>query len=259
MRGWAPKDAAVLKRESQIRFHCRPSLPCFTKCCRDVNVFLGPYDVVRLRKRLGISSGEFLRRYTITLIPEVSGFPLVVLRMDEKKGRKCPFVGPEGCSVYEDRPWSCRMFPLDKGQGEDQYRFIAPEELCLGEQGADEISVGEYLLSQGVQEYEEVEQKLRSMGPEPGLLREPIRNPRIQEICRMAMYDVDTFRSLVLQSRFLDIFWVERSLMEKIPEDDIAVLELGQRWLRFGLQEGESLRMREEILEKNATQGRRRG
>jgi len=222
-----------------------------------VTIFLGPYDVVRLRRRLGITSGEFLRQYTITLLPEASGFPLLILRMDEKRDKKCPFVGPAGCMVYEDRPWSCRMFPLDKGEREGQFVFVASKDLCRGEEGAEEISVAEYLLSQGLPEYEEVEERLRALGPEPGMLREPIRNPRLHHMCRMAMYDVDTFRRLVLESRFLEIFYVERAVVEKIPTDDVAVLELGQRWLRFGLQEGESLRLREEILGRDAAESRK--
>ena len=257
MKGENPEGPLVLTRESSIRFQCRPSLPCFTKCCRDVTIFLGPYDVVRLRRRLGITSGEFLRQYTITLLPEASGFPLLILRMDEKRDKKCPFVGPAGCMVYEDRPWSCRMFPLDKGEREGQFVFVASKDLCRGEEGAEEISVAEYLLSQGLPEYEEVEERLRALGPEPGMLREPIRNPRLHHMCRMAMYDVDTFRRLVLESRFLEIFYVERAVVEKIPTDDVAVLELGQRWLRFGLQEGESLRLREEILGRDAAESRK--
>jgi Fe-S-cluster containining protein len=257
LKGENPEPSQVLTRESSIRFQCRPSLPCFTKCCRDVTIFLGPYDVVRLRRRLGMTSGEFLRHYTITLLPEASGFPLLILRMDEKRDKKCPFVGPGGCTVYEDRPWSCRMFPLDKGEREGQYLFVASKDLCLGEDGAEEISVADYLLSQGVPHYEEVEERLRALGPEPGMLREPIRNPRLQHMCRMAMYDVDTFRRLVMESRFLEIFYVERDLLERIPTDDVAVLELGQRWLRFGLQEGESLRLREGILGRDAAEGRK--
>lgn len=238
----------LLDRESPFRFGCNPGVPCFTKCCRDVNIFLGPYDIVRLRKRLGISSGEFLQRYTLTLVPEATGFPLVVLRMREDKGRACPLLGEEGCTVYDDRPWSCRMFPLDRAEQEGFYRLVAPGELCLGLQEPSETTVGQYLESQEVEAYEEVEAKLSRLGPSASLLREGIRNQKIQEMCRMAMYDPDRFRRFVLESRFLQVFHVERELVEILPTDDLALLELGQRWLRFGLVAGESMKIREELI-----------
>lgn len=238
----------LLHRGSSLRFSCHPGVSCFTKCCRDVNIFLGPYDVARLRKRLGISSGEFLESYTLTLIPEGSGFPLVLLRMDEARDRACPLLEPSGCSVYEDRPWSCRMFPLDRGEEEGSFRFVAPPSLCLGDREPGQTTVGEYLESQGVVEYEEVEARLARVGPDPSLLREGIRNPKIQDMCRMAMYDLDRFRRFVLESRFLQVFHVERELARRIPTDDLALLELAQRWLRFGLVAGESMRIREELV-----------
>jgi Fe-S-cluster containining protein len=249
------RKEGILFRDSFLRFGCHPGVPCFTKCCRDVNIFLGPYDIVRLRKSLGISSGEFLARYTLSLVPDSTGFPLVLLKMGEDRERACPLLGPGGCSVYHDRPWSCRMFPLDRAEADGCYRLVAPRELCLGLQEGSGSTVGEYLESQEVAAYEEVEARLARSGPDPSLLRGSIRNPRIQEMCRMAMYDPDKFRRFVLESRFLQVFHVERELVEVLPTDDVALLELGQRWLRFGLVAGESMKIREELVNPKARQG----
>lgn len=245
----------LLGREEAFTFRCDPQVPCFTRCCRDVNIFLGPYDIARLRSRLGISSGEFLQRYTLTLIPEASGFPLVILKM-EGADRLCPFVGPQGCTVYEDRPWSCRMYPLDKAEKEGYYRFVAPRELCHGGVDGPKISVSMYLESQGLEEYERVERRLRACGPEPQLLREPITNPRIQEMCRMAMYDLDRFRRFVLESRFLELFYIDHLDTGRIRTDDLALMELAHKWLRFGLVEGDTLRIREEAVTPQAKGGK---
>ena len=51
--------------------------------------------------------------------PEQSLFPIVVLKMKDVELKRCFFVSEEGCTVYEDRPWACRMFPLDKGENEE--------------------------------------------------------------------------------------------------------------------------------------------
>ncbi|HKJ01944.1 MAG TPA: hypothetical protein VJ997_05800, partial [Longimicrobiales bacterium] len=51
--------------DDPFNFACHPGVSCFNCCCHDVNVFLTPYDVMRLKNRLGIKSGEFLDRYTL--------------------------------------------------------------------------------------------------------------------------------------------------------------------------------------------------
>ena len=64
-------DAADLDRLPGIRiregeafqFRCHPGIGCFNRCCRHLNLFLYPYDVIRLRARLGLTSDEFLDRH----------------------------------------------------------------------------------------------------------------------------------------------------------------------------------------------------
>ena len=101
-----------LTENSPFHFACHDALPCFTQCCKDVNIYLTPYDVLRLRQALRIGSSEFLAKYTRSFLARVTNIPVVQLLMDPQSLR-CPFVAEEGCQVYENRPWACRMFPLD--------------------------------------------------------------------------------------------------------------------------------------------------
>ena len=81
--------------------------------CGDVNIVLTPYDVLRLKRRLGIYSTELLQRYSVRPFTKEQQLPVVLLRMqDDQPGKPCPFVTPQGCGVYEDRPWPCRMYPV---------------------------------------------------------------------------------------------------------------------------------------------------
>jgi len=43
-----------------FQFNCNPGVSCFTQCCQDVTIVLTPYDVLRLKNGLKISSGEFM-------------------------------------------------------------------------------------------------------------------------------------------------------------------------------------------------------
>lgn len=62
----------VLNPQDNFRFACHEGLDCFTRCCRDITIFLTPYDILRLKNGLGISSQKFLRNYTLSLsVPPV--------------------------------------------------------------------------------------------------------------------------------------------------------------------------------------------
>ena len=98
--------------EHIFKFRCASNVPCFTDCCRDITIVLSPYDVLRLKNALNLQSDEFLDRHTIIIRREKLLIPMVVLKMNEDD-KRCPFVTEEGCSVYADRPWPCRMYPLN--------------------------------------------------------------------------------------------------------------------------------------------------
>jgi len=126
--------------DDAFNFSCRPDIDCFNSCCRDVTIFLNPLDVIRLRKALDIPSTAFLHKYTDMVISPVSGLPAVVLRMDADEEKKCPFVLEQGCTVYESRPYSCRLYPLDTEQGVE-YSFIVESDRCHGLAEAEELTV----------------------------------------------------------------------------------------------------------------------
>ena len=240
----------------RIRFHCHAGLACFTTCCRDVNIFLSPYDILRIKKRLGISSTEFLQQHTVSLIPEASGFPVILLKMRENRNRACPFVVPVGCSIYEDRPWACRMFPLDLGDRPGSYRFIADPSLCLGTREEKGLTVQSYLEEQDMAPYDEGERLLGRIASDGRFSKAAIRDPKLQEMCRMALYDLDMFRRFVLESRFLQIFEVDKERAQRIATDDLDLLKLAHQWLEFGLVAGETLKMREDVLKDAELKGR---
>ncbi len=102
-----------------FKFGCHPGVSCFNTCCSDVNVFLSPYDVLRLTERLGISSTEFLEKYTLLPVHRDMTTPVVVLRMGEDEAKRCPFLTEDGCGVYTDRPWPCRMYPVGLAASRD--------------------------------------------------------------------------------------------------------------------------------------------
>ena len=105
-------DKKQLAEGETFAFTCHPGVPCFNSCCADVNIVLTPLDVLRMARRLGMNTLEFLETHTSNPITKDLQIPMVMLKMKDADGKPCPFVGDEGCTVYEDRPWACRMYPL---------------------------------------------------------------------------------------------------------------------------------------------------
>jgi len=246
---------------SKFGFSCHNEISCFTKCCRDVNIFLTPYDVLRMKNALNISSGEFLEKYTVPLLLKEQKLRVVLLKMDEEKDNTCPFVTPEGCKIYEDRPWSCRIFPLMTTQsqakeGEEEFHFIAGENFpCVGSEEGKEWTVEEWLINQGVDIYNKKSQPYMEITMQKYLLEGEGLNPSEAEMLHMACYDLDRFRKHLFESRFFTLFDIEDEVIEKIKTDDEALLEFGTRWVKFSIFKENTIKIKGEVEENKEGTG----
>ena len=238
------------KMDFQKRFHfrCHPGVTCFTTCCADVTIFLTPYDVLRLKNRLGLSSEEFMDQHTHLLVKENQLIPLVVLKMSDNEKKTCPFVTPDGCTVYEDRPWACRMFPLDVDD-EEKFSVITNSDRCRGLLEEDEMRVIEWLEDQGVMDYQRVNNYYSEITTNPMLKDLDVTNEKIGQMIYLATYDLDRFREFVLNSRFMDMFEFDEDFREQIRVDDTDLLKLGLDWIKFGLFGQKTLKVKPEVLE----------
>src|SRR5512146_3181923 len=97
-----------LTEKSRFKFRCHKGVKCFTACCSNINIVLPPYDLLRLRKRLGMTAEEFINKHCDIEILAKTLLPVITLKMLADDKKSCPFLTPEGCSVYEDRPNICR-------------------------------------------------------------------------------------------------------------------------------------------------------
>jgi len=234
-----------LDAEHQFNFQCKPGISCFTQCCQDVTIALTPYDVLRLKRAVGLKSDEFLDRYTITLTKDNKLIPLVVLKMNDED-KKCPFVTEKGCTVYDDRPWACRMFPLDMND-DGTFRIIANDSKCLGLKELNTWQIGDWLVDQGVPIYDQMN-ILFSQVTGPLKAGEPdIDNPQIYKMTFMALYNLDRFRDFVFQSSFLQRFHVEPVTIEKIKRSDVELMKFAFDWIKFGLFGQKTFQVKQEV------------
>lgn len=228
-----PKDMNRMDADHLFPFSCSPGLPCFTQCCRDVTIVLTPYDVLRMKNALKISSDEFLDKYSIILSKENKLIPLVVLKMREQD-KKCPFVTAEGCSIYEDRPWPCRMFPLDMND-DGTFKIIADSSRCKGLRSSTKWPISEWLIDQGVAIYEQMNTLFTEITSPLQAANLDIDNPKIYQMTFMALYNLEKFRDFVFGSSFLERFEVDSTTVEKIRRSDMELLKFSYEWIKFGI------------------------
>jgi uncharacterized protein len=220
--------------DDAFTFRCHPGIDCFNSCCRDVTIFLHPIDVIRLRKRLGLESGDFIEQHAHVVISPLSGLPAVVLKMNKDDAKTCPFVTSQGCSVYEDRPYSCRLYPLDTEQGVE-YRLIVDPDRCHGLRESEEWTVERWRKEEGLYVYDDPDHNLKDVMHADQQWEQKIEDPRMQDMFLMALYDLDRFREFVFKSSFLQKFQVDDDIVERIRTDDISLLYFAAQWLRFAL------------------------
>lgn len=246
-----------LDKNAKFNFECKPGIECFNKCCNDVNIFLTPYDIARLRKALGISSSEFLSKYTVLPIAPNLRHPIVMLKMDEKT-LNCPFLEENGCSVYNDRPWSCRMFPVgiaspneaEKLNNGDEFYFLIKEDVCLGFEQGREWTIDEWFEDQGLKNYQELGELFKEISLHKFFLTAKAIEPVKLEMFYMVCYDIDKFRNFLFESTFFKRFDVEKERMQKIKTDDAELIKFGFEWLRFSIFGEKIFHLRKDYLDE---------
>jgi len=259
------KDTPRLAEDDKFHFACHKGLPCFNECCSDVNIVLTPYDVIRMKHALGISSEEFLEKYCLVASSQSQKLPIVLLRLNEDEKKTCQFVTDEGCSIYDDRPWACRCFPIGVASPRDEekqggkFYFVMKESVCKGFEEDKEWTVREWLADQGVEEYDKFGELFKEINLHEHFLQGGALEPQKFEMLHMTCYNVDKFRRFVFESNFLKRFVVEDETVEKIRDDDFELLRFGFRWLKFCLFGEPTMEIRDPEGERARLAGAREG
>ena len=233
------KEYPRLNENSSFKFNCHNKVSCFNQCCSDVNIFLTPYDIIRLKNKLKISSQEFLDKYTFLPIHEKQTHPVVMLKMNNDENKSCPFVTSDGCSVYEDRPWSCRMFPIGvaspKENTQETFYFILEESVCQGYKENKNWTINDWMNSQKVKEFTEMGDLFKEISLHQFFQTGKQLTPAKLEMFYTVCYNIDKFREFLFGSTFLQRFELEEDLITRIKESDEELLKFGYEWLKYSL------------------------
>lgn len=225
-----------------FRFACHPGLQCFRTCCRQLDMYLYPYDIIRLKKRLGVSSDQFLRQHTRLGPGDNPYFPAVMMRMRDNEDRSCPFLAEHGCGVYEDRPTACRTYPLERavdrtptGGRPEEYFFVTHHAYCQGHREERSWTLNEWQRDQRLFDYNTLNDlwaevdTVFAANPWQG---EGAAGPA-QQMAFMVCYNIDAFRGFIQEHDLLRQFRIDKPRIRLIGQDDAALLKFGFDWLQY--------------------------
>jgi Fe-S-cluster containining protein len=236
--------------ESKFSFSCHPGVKCFTVCCKNVDMILYPYDIIRLKNALGIDSAHFMERYARLVKGENPFFPTVMLKLSDDPVGRCPFLHESGCSVYSDRPSACRMYPLERAVDRTpenrkikEYYFLTRHDYCLGHHEDKEFSVRQWIRDQRQEDYNSMNELWTEM--DTLFATNPWQGEgsggRKQQLAFMVCYDIDGFRNLVMERRLVEQFSLSKDIRRRISHNDVELMKFGFEWLKYFLTGRSSL------------------
>lgn len=233
---------------STFAFGCHPKVPCFNACCSNLHLMLTPYDVLRLRRHLGVDSNEFIKnRADVRMAPD-TGLPLFRLRMCDDARKSCPFVREAGCSIYPDRPGACRTYPLGRATRTDENGevcerfFVVREAHCRGFEETTDWTPSEWLKDQGLEPYNESNDHFMRLLARIKDSGRPV-DPRHANMAALALYQLDNFGRMIQDTGLLDRLDMDEERKAAILADEEARLRFAVDWLELVLF-GETASMR---------------
>ena len=255
---------AVLEPNAEIKFSCHKGISCWNACCKHADITLTPYDIIRLKEATGKDSSSVLQENTVPFTMDADGTPGIKLRTTDEGA--CLFMDEEaGCTIYENRPSSCRYYPLgnlsmkkaDQAH-ENQHFVLVKESHCKGHEEDRSMPIQDYRKEQKVEvydqhniEYFQLILKKKSMGPGVG------KPPEMSlQLFFMACFDQDRFRRFIMSESFRNNYILEDGLYEQLQNDDVALMYFGFRLLRQVLYNEKTITEAEGALEKRAEERR---
>ena len=233
-----PDNVTRLCAQKRFSFGCHSRVPCFTECCRELELTLTPYDVLRLRQELQMSSSEFFDRFVVIEQDDNDIWPRLYLGMVDDGRASCPFISESGCSVYNNRPGACRAYPVGRGTMLDangdvhEIHVLVREEHCKGFAESQKYTSAEWFAHQGLLEYNAINDEVLSLLQQDQVRRGVGLTPDERDIFLVALYKLDQFRKKVSTAAFHNKYRLSKEESRSVLADDVNLLRFGIRWLR---------------------------
>ncbi len=199
-----PENVRRIEAKETFTFACHPGVTCFTDCCRQLELALTPYDILRLTRETGMNSREFLEQYVIQEQEAEDVFPRFYLTMVDDGRASCVFVSEKGCTVYPGRPGACRAYPMGRAairqadNSMDEFFVLLQEAHCHGFEEKEEQNSDSYATEQGLTEFNTFNDTFATLLQHDKIRQGLKLTPEQVKLFVLALYDLDSFRQQLL-------------------------------------------------------------
>jgi len=226
------------KENYNFNFKCYSKLKCFTKCCINTDLELYPYDIIRIKKNLNISSENFLEEFTIPEFKDDFYFPVIKMKMEDSFEKKCQFLTKNGCKIYKDRPFACRVYPLECKTNRDIEKEISycivKHNYCLGHYEKDIWTIKKWINNQEIDIFNQynkywidIDTIFRNNAWEKNKI-----HPEFYKLIFSACYNIDNFKTSIYKF-LLPNFNIQKKALELAESSDLEMLKFGFQFVKF--------------------------
>lgn len=230
-----PDYVRPIEKEAKFKFKCHAGLKCFTDCCRELELALSPYDLLRLKKALSLTSGEFLERHAVIEFEDDDRFPRVYLGMVDDGKASCPFVKETGCIIYIDRPGACRTYPVGRGASMAKNKQVVAkyvlmkEPHCHGFDSSQNQTIDEWEEDQQIKLYNRFNDELMVLSQHPKIKTGQRLSQEQADQYVNTLYDIDRFREIIANNHPSEVDLLGFSLNDLL-NDDTILLSYAIQW-----------------------------
>lgn len=198
---------------------------------------LTPYDVLRLRKATGLTSGQLLDNYVIIEQDPGEPFPRFYLTMIDDGRASCVFVTDQGCSVYEHRPAACRAYPLGRAvmmseNGSMTEHFVLlKEDHCFGFQEPKQQTAFQYSEGQELLTYNRFNDAVAAIYQHDSIRKGFIPTSKQIDLFILALYNIDSFKEMLMNEELLSPGLLAPEDKNRLMNDDEALLLFAIDWM----------------------------
>jgi len=179
--------------EDRFSFTCQRTNTCCRNFSDGERIILDPYDVLRLSRKKGITTGKFMSKYATLTLDNETHIPIALLNYSGREHKnKCHFLRSYGCSVYQDRPLRCRLYPLGRLSSRDKTFYMLINNCPCGDKlSSNEWTVSDWLSESECKSYLEFENVSNGILEDCDMEIYKALSPEIKlEFGRM-LYDID--------------------------------------------------------------------
>lgn len=229
-----PKNVNRIEAEEAFSFACHPGVTCFTDCCRQLELALTPYDILRLKRETKLGSTAFLEQYVIQEQEADDIFPRFYLTMVDDGQASCVFVSEKGCTVYSGRPGACRAYPMGRAairqadNSIDEFFVLLKESHCHGFEEEEEQNSEKYSAGQGLTQYNEFNDAVAAVSQHEKIRQGLRLSPTQIGSFVLALYDLDSFRKQLEEGSLPGSEMYDAAA----HKEDEQLLLFGVEWLR---------------------------